>query len=287
MRKKSFLILILSSQMAFLCSCSYIGRGIREYREEKYMRAMERWRNLEKREADLNTTSYIRYLIYRGLTHYKLKQRENAYKYLTKGIAEYKKNDSKGLPYEAVYETENAIRELRGNTGEAKAEVDQKEQEEDSGAYTDVDTSTPVIPRERAKAGKNVIIAVFPVEDASKRFKKRTLSQLTDYLSARITELGGYQVIPQRMVRTRLVKEKKRGYGKCFDQSCQIEIGKALAAQKVLWTKIIKVGKNCAMSSTIFDLKKEITEKAASARTRCDKSNLLVGVEKIAEKLSR
>jgi hypothetical protein len=140
-------------------------------------------------------------------------------------------------------------------------------------------------PAVGATKGKTFIVAVFDVEDAASRFKEKTLSQLTDYLAARITE-AGYRVVPRNQLRARLVEEKKEGYKTCFDETCQIELGKAVAAQKSLSTKLLQVGTSCAISSTLFDLKTETTERAASVRTDCSENGLMEGLEKIARQLA-
>jgi hypothetical protein len=140
-------------------------------------------------------------------------------------------------------------------------------------------------PPTPARRGKPFIVAVFDVEDATSRWKDKTLSQLTDYLAAKITEVG-YRVVPRNQLRARLVEEKKEGYKTCFDETCQIELGKAVAAQRSLSTKLLQIGTSCAISSTLFDLKTETTERAASVRTDCSENGLMEGMEKIARQLA-
>jgi hypothetical protein len=43
-------------------------------------------------------------------------------------------------------------------------------------------------------------------------------------------------------MRDRIASDKAESYRACVDQSCQIELGKAMAAQKSLATKLIRVG---------------------------------------------
>jgi hypothetical protein len=130
------------------------------------------------------------------------------------------------------------------------------------------------------------VIAVFDVQDAAKSFDGPTTDQLTEYLVARVSEVG-YRVVPRDQLRTQLVEAKVEGYKECFEQSCQIELGKAAAAEKSLATKILRIGDACAMTSTLYDLKSETTERAASARTDCSASALLGGVDRIVEQLAK
>jgi len=149
---------------------------------------------------------------------------------------------------------------------------------------------TPVPPMPAPPPGpirrvkKGTIIAVFDVEDAAGRLKDKELSQLTEYLATKLTE-AGFRVVPRNQLRARLVEEKKEGFKKCYDETCQLELGKAVAAQKSLATKLLQVGESCAVSATLYDLKTETTERAASARTNCSVNALMDGMEKIAGQL--
>jgi TolB-like protein len=134
-------------------------------------------------------------------------------------------------------------------------------------------------------AGERPIVAVFDMEDSSATLQPEVLENLTEYLAVKLAE-GGFQVIPRDQVKQRLVAEKKGTYRECFDKSCQIEMGRELAAQKVLSVKILKVAGRCQLTATLFDLKKAATEDAASAEGSCDEESMGQAVLKIAEKLS-
>ncbi|MBN2494948.1 MAG: hypothetical protein JXR96_10190 [Deltaproteobacteria bacterium] len=131
------------------------------------------------------------------------------------------------------------------------------------------------------------IIAVFDVSDASKRFKKDILAQLTTYLGASLAQTGKFRVIPRDQLRARLLQEKKGTYRECFDEKCQIELGKAVAAQKTLATQILRVGNNCAVTASLFDLKTETADKAAKIMTNCSADALMEAMDRIADQLSR
>jgi hypothetical protein len=133
---------------------------------------------------------------------------------------------------------------------------------------------------------RSVIVAVFDIEDQSGRIGASTLAQLTEYLAARLTQVCGYKVIPRDQLRERLVKQKRESYRQCFDQRCQIELGKAMAAEKSLATKLIRAGKACALTSMLYDLRSEATERAATVKTECTEEALLGGMEQLAKQLA-
>jgi hypothetical protein len=71
------------------------------------------------------------------------------------------------------------------------------------------------------------------------------------------------------------------------DERCRIELGKALSAEKTLATTLIQVGSKCAVTSNLFDLKTETTEKGASVETGCSPDELLGAMKSIAGQLSK
>jgi hypothetical protein len=155
---------------------------------------------------------------------------------------------------------------------------------------TNYDARSPGPTSMRVASGANtrdVVLAIFDVEDASKQFDAAVTDQLTEYIAARVSGLAGYRVIPRDQVRARLQEQKAEGYKACYEESCQIEIGKALAAEKSLTTKLLRVGDACLMTSTLFDLKTETTERAASAKTPCGATALVGGVDQIMEQLGK
>jgi hypothetical protein len=122
------------------------------------------------------------------------------------------------------------------------------------------------------------------MEDRTSTFDRELLDNLTECLSVKLAE-GGYQVIPRDQVRNRLVAEKKETYRECFDKSCQIEMGRELAAQKVLSAKILKVAGRCQLAASLYDLKKAATENAATAEGSCDEESMGRAVLSVAAKL--
>ncbi|MBN2495173.1 MAG: hypothetical protein JXR96_11315 [Deltaproteobacteria bacterium] len=136
-----------------------------------------------------------------------------------------------------------------------------------------------------APRGPKPIAVVFKIHDKSGTFEDSLMEQLTEYLAVQVGQHMGLMITPRDQVRERLSTAKTESYKKCYDQSCQIELGKALAANKSVSTTLIKVGKHCVFNTTVIDLKTEAAEKAASAETGCDEDSLLLGVKKVVSEL--
>ena len=136
-----------------------------------------------------------------------------------------------------------------------------------------------------ARADEKPIVAVFDMEDRGSNVDKLILGNLTDYLSSRLAE-GGYRVVPRDDIRARLKEQKTESYKECYDQSCQIELGRELAAEKTLSSKIMRIADTCQVTAVLYDLKKSATEKAANVEAKCDEASLLAAVKTIASNLT-
>ena len=129
------------------------------------------------------------------------------------------------------------------------------------------------------------VVAVFEIENRGSPLSKDELIALTEYLGTRLGERGRFQIIPRQEIKKRLVQQKKASFKACYDQSCQIDIGRELAAQFTVSASISRVGRTCIVTSALFDLRKAATTTTASAKGPCTADDLLVAMDKIAAKL--
>lgn len=133
--------------------------------------------------------------------------------------------------------------------------------------------------------GEGPIVAVFDLRAEAKGFGHRRLLKLTDYLATLLAE-NGYRVVPRSQVRARLLQAKKESYRNCYDTSCQIELGRELAAQKVLRGTISVVGGKCHLLLDLYDLKKAVSEKALVLPHRCNEKDTLRALRRAAARLA-
>ncbi len=125
-----------------------------------------------------------------------------------------------------------------------------------------------VLPAASATAQSSEIIAVFEIERRGVPLKAATMANLNDYMYGRLA-FAGFKLTPQSQVRERVVDLKRESHKDCFDQSCQIELGKAVSADKSLSSQLIKIGDVCSLQSQIYDLKTETTDTGAQAEGPC------------------
>jgi hypothetical protein len=131
------------------------------------------------------------------------------------------------------------------------------------------------------------IVAVFNIEAKGVKFGRRALSNLSDYLAARLAATGNFQVVPRAELRKRLRQQKKKSYKACYDHNCQVELGRELAAQKSLATSVMKMGRNlCVLTSTIYDLKRAATERGATAEGPCTRKGIMESIKSVVRQLT-
>ncbi len=140
----------------------------------------------------------------------------------------------------------------------------------------------------RAQEAGGTIVAVFEIEDTrpqKARLSDRERADLTVYLGAILAEGGTYRVVPPEQLKKALSEKKRESYRECFDERCQIEIGREVAAQKTLATRIMQVGQQCGIIATLYDLRLAASEKATTYKGACGKDALFTGLEFLAKKL--
>jgi hypothetical protein len=133
------------------------------------------------------------------------------------------------------------------------------------------------------------VLAVMDAETSGKKaFEKDTLLALTDQIRVFLAERS-LRVIDRSSqdaaMRSLVQEEKARSYKTCVDQSCQIPLGKALAASHLMRSTIARFGAQCATNGELIDLRSEVTVAAGSARSGCEEEDLLYAAEALAEQL--
>ena len=141
------------------------------------------------------------------------------------------------------------------------------------------------IPGQTQAQSTKPIVAVFDIEDKGVGLKRALCSRLSDYMSMTLAATGKYQVVPRDQLKKRLVQQKRGSYKQCYDQTCQIEIGKELAAQKSLTTMVMKLGSKCMVTTVLYDLKKSASEGGASAEGGCTEDGIVASIKTVVQRL--
>lgn len=148
-----------------------------------------------------------------------------------------------------------------------------------------VATAAAMLVGAAAEAARPVV-AVFGLQDNGTRLKQRDLDRLLDFIGASLTESGRYLVVPREEVKAALNRQKAESYKQCYAQSCQIDIGKELAAEMSLAGTVSRFGGRCIVSLKLFDLAKATQEAAGTGTGKCDEDSVFTSVTTALGKLT-
>ena len=97
----------------------------------------------------------------------------------------------------------------------------------------------------------------------------------------------GFQVVPRSDLKKRLVQQKAKSHESCSDESCQIEIGRELSAQKTLSSQLIKLGSKCKVTLTLYNLMKATSEAGPAISVSCNEDGVIESLKKAVKHLMR
>jgi|GEM_PF-2384005 len=146
----------------------------------------------------------------------------------------------------------------------------------------------PVQPAAPVFQGPKSVVAVFDIQDTrkSRRLTREQNADLTAYLTTLLTNTKRYATVPKSDLKAALSAQKAQSYDACYDESCQIDIGKEVAAEKSLATRLSKFGQKCIVAITLYDLRKSTTENAVQDRVACDQDSLITAFERLVPQLA-
>jgi hypothetical protein len=138
----------------------------------------------------------------------------------------------------------------------------------------------------RPRPAKLPVVAVFDVELKGVSMGRNTRENLSELLSIELVATGYFQVVPREDLKTRLTDVKAGTYKACYDQSCQIELGRELAAEQTLSVKVMKLGAECSSTLTLFDLKKGTAVGAVTGMSTCAEPEVIKTLRRLVERLT-
>jgi hypothetical protein len=113
----TLLALTLSTLLVSGCTTmsGRVQRGVNLYERTDFASALYQFEVVGEKEPDMNRRSVIRYLVYRGLTHYRVGQRSEAWHFLTRGREAYSRGTASWLSPRTLGEMDRALMELAQN----------------------------------------------------------------------------------------------------------------------------------------------------------------------------
>lgn len=138
----------------------------------------------------------------------------------------------------------------------------------------------------RAQQGPSTpFVAVFEMQNDGSPLRPDAVSRMGNYLFTNLAACGAYRLVPQDQVRERLARQKTESYRECYDQSCQIELSREMAADKALSSSVTKVGVVCQVSASLYDLRTAAIDLAAVADGPCTEEGIRGAILKVVARL--
>lgn len=130
------------------------------------------------------------------------------------------------------------------------------------------------------------IIAVFDVQVSGvDSLRPGTADRLASFVAGRLATSGSFEVIPRSQVKTRLLEAKSETYRDCYDQACQIELGREMAAEKSVALEVLRLGRSCTVNLTLYDLARATTDAAESGDGACDEEGIVQTLKGVVARL--
>jgi len=130
------------------------------------------------------------------------------------------------------------------------------------------------------------IVAVFPIQPSGINLGADVVDRLSDYLATGIATTGRFSIVPQFELKSLLTQQKRLSFKECYLPACQIELGRELAAQKSLSTKIMRLGSGCIVTSVFYDLREAASERGARAKGACTEDGIVSTIDAVIAKLT-
>ncbi|HOW50883.1 MAG TPA: PEGA domain-containing protein [bacterium] len=130
-------------------------------------------------------------------------------------------------------------------------------------------------------------LAVMEIEDKSGKLSTELLENAAEALRTEIGATNKFILISKDRQRKEMIKgQKKESWKECYDQSCRIELGQALTADRILTGIITYFGKQYTLTAELIDLAKEATIKTAKAEFDGSEEGLAEAIKSIAAQIA-
>jgi len=146
-------------------------------------------------------------------------------------------------------------------------------------------SAQPVAVVETPKMPERRVVAVFDLDVREVQCAPSLPDTLTEIITSRLAASGQFHVVSRAEIQSRLRNAQADTYKACFDEQCQIELGKELAAAEVLRSSVRRIGPRCQVNLQLFDLKRATASGAGIARGPCSDEMLVDLVEEAVAEL--
>lgn len=127
-------------------------------------------------------------------------------------------------------------------------------------------------------AGDQPKLHIEPLQNCGSPLTADEMSALTDYLPTKLSGRSGFLILPREEIASRLAEQKKRKKKKKKEE-------RLIHADYMLSGAISRLGRQCIVTVTLWEVESRLGLRAAWARSPCDADSILAAVESAADKL--
>ncbi len=143
----------------------------------------------------------------------------------------------------------------------------------------------PAAPPGPPPPATRAVLLVLDVEDSALVLSEPERVHLSSYLGMLAVEQRAYRVTPRGVLTQRLREEKLASLAPCVDDACRLELGKALAAERVLYPRLLREGSGCVLGMSLYGLRSETAEWGRLESAECTLPALYRAAERAAAAL--
>ncbi len=130
------------------------------------------------------------------------------------------------------------------------------------------------------------VLAVFNTDVRGDFLEPAVVDLLSDELCAALEKTAYYgKVVAPRVLKRALVDAMKGKFDACYDKLCQFALGKEVDADRVVSSRISKIGRTCVVSLIVWDVDRRVSVQAGTARGACSRNDLMNTVRAAARQL--
>ena len=129
-------------------------------------------------------------------------------------------------------------------------------------------------------------VAVHEIQTDRVRLKPELLRVLRRSMAAGLAAAGGYRLVPEDKLREALMKAVKDSRKQCFAESCWIEVGQALNADRALTTRVMLLNGQCVVTAALFNVKTQVSERGGRVTGSCKEAGLQASFDRVLPQIT-
>ncbi len=130
-----------------------------------------------------------------------------------------------------------------------------------------------------------VPVAVLDIIDGDRMLRPNEWGALNELVHLDVAAKSNFVLIPRGEMRKVVKREQAQSYRECYDETCQIELGRELAAQKLVVAKILRTPARCSIGIQMLDLTSATYEATVADDVSCNYEAIEFGLKQLVSRL--